>query len=90
MGRLVGFETTARPGSCVTYRKHIAANASVAVFAIAHCPGLPWILEYKLERRSRFGDNPEGAMENFRMNGPTLDVSQGAYARFRRRAEQSW
>jgi hypothetical protein len=29
-------------------------------------------------------------MENFRMNGHTLDVSQGAYARFRRRAEQSW
>jgi len=29
-------------------------------------------------------------MENFRINGHTLDVSQGAYARFRRRAEQSW
>jgi hypothetical protein len=46
LGRLVGFETTARPGLCVTYRKHIAANASVAVFAIAHCPGLPWIPEH--------------------------------------------
>jgi len=40
-----GFETTTRLGLCVTYRKYIAENASVAVFAIAHCPGLPWILE---------------------------------------------
>jgi hypothetical protein len=44
LGRLVGFETTAWRRLRVTYRKHIAENALVAVFAVAHCPGLPWIL----------------------------------------------
>jgi hypothetical protein len=29
-------------------------------------------------------------MDNFLINGHTLDVSQSAYACFRRRAKQSW
>jgi hypothetical protein len=39
VGQLVGFETTARPRIRTTYRKQIAENTLVAIFAVAHCPG---------------------------------------------------
>ena len=50
LGRLVGFEANARLRLPITYRKQIAENALVAIFAIAHCPALPWILEHQRER----------------------------------------
>jgi hypothetical protein len=48
LGRPVGFETTARPKFSITYRKQIAENTLVAIFAIALCPGLPWLLKHWL------------------------------------------
>jgi hypothetical protein len=51
MGRLVGFETTARPKLSITYRKQIADNTLVAIFATALCPGLPWLLQHWLGSR---------------------------------------
>jgi hypothetical protein len=50
LGRLVGFETTAGLSLRITYRKQIAENTLVAIFAVAHCPGLPWLLRHWLER----------------------------------------
>jgi hypothetical protein len=52
-----------------------------------HCPGF-WSTNGK--EKFRIGDDPEEAMDNFLINGHTLDVSQSAYACFRRRAKQSW
>jgi hypothetical protein len=55
LGRLVGFETTAGLSLRITYRKQIAENTLVAIFAVAHCPGLPWLLQHWLEREARIG-----------------------------------
>jgi hypothetical protein len=61
----VGFEAAARPRPRITYRKQIAEKALDAIFAVAHCPGLPWIRERNRKDKVRIGDDAEEAMDNF-------------------------